>query len=87
MRPIPFVPEIMAAHDLLEHFLKSRTHLAAVSDEYGGFEGVVTLEDVLEGLLGEEIVDEYDRESDMQVWAKSRSEANRTQVEPDPPQA
>ncbi|MFT6041727.1 MAG: Mg2+/Co2+ transporter CorC, partial [Gammaproteobacteria bacterium] len=45
------------------------------------------LEDVLEGLLGEEIVDEYDRESDMQVWAKSRSEANRTQVEPDPPQA
>ena len=83
MRSIQFVPETMAAHDLLEHFLKSRSHLAAVSDEYGGFEGVVTLEDVLEGLLGEEIVDEYDRESDMQVLAKSRSEAQRSQSEPE----
>ena len=73
MCPIRFVPETMPAHQLLELFLRERKHLVAVADEYGGFEGVVTLEDVLECLLGEEIVDEHDEIDDMQQLAVRRS--------------
>ena len=69
MHPIRFVPETMPAHALLDMFLKERVHMVAVADEYGGFEGVVTLEDVLECLLGEEIVDEHDEIRDMQEHA------------------
>ncbi|MDF1800088.1 MAG: hemolysin family protein [Planctomycetota bacterium] len=72
LRPILYVPEAMPAHELLETFLVERAHMAAVTDEYGGFEGVVTLEDVLECLLGKEIVDEYDSAEDMQVLALER---------------
>jgi CBS domain containing-hemolysin-like protein len=77
VQPIEFVPEAMAAHELLDLFLEKRTHMAAVMDEYGGFEGVVTLEDVLECLLGREIVDEYDRVEDMKALALERSRARR----------
>jgi CBS domain containing-hemolysin-like protein len=73
MRPIRFVPESMPAHQLLELFLADRVHMVAVADEYGGFEGVVTLEDVLEQMLGSEIVDEHDRVDDMQVLALERA--------------
>jgi len=73
MQPIHFVPNSMPAHQLLELFLRERRHLVAVTDEYGGFEGVVTLEDVLECLLGEEIVDEQDEIEDMQQLALRQS--------------
>lgn len=72
LRPILFVPEAMPAHELLDKFLVERAHMAAVTDEYGGFEGVVTLEDVLECMLGKEIVDEYDNAEDMQILALER---------------
>lgn len=72
-RPIEFVPDTLRAHELLDVFLKKRMHLVALTDEYGGFEGVVTLEDVLESLLGEEIVDEHDQVEDMQALARERS--------------
>ena len=77
MRPLRFVPEGMAAHELLSLFLREREHMVAVIDEYGGFEGVVTLEDVLECLLGAEIVDEHDQVEDMQRLALERSQARR----------
>jgi CBS domain containing-hemolysin-like protein len=73
MHPIEFVPETMRAHELLNLFLQKRKHMVAVTDEYGGFEGVVTLEDVLECLLGQEIVDETDEIEDMQELALRRS--------------
>lgn len=73
MRPIRFVPETIPAHELLELFLAERVHMVAVADEYGGFEGVVTLEDVIEQMLGSEIVDEHDRVDDMQVMALERA--------------
>ena len=73
MQPIYLVPETMPAHQLLEVFLRERKHLAAVLDEYGGFEGVVTLEDVLECLLGKEILDEEDEGENMQQLALRRS--------------
>lgn len=70
MKPLMFVPETMPAHELLAEFISGRKHMLAVADEYGGFEGVVTLEDVVEELLGEEIVDEFDEHEDMQEIAR-----------------
>ena len=78
LHPIRFVPETMRAHELLNLFLEERTHMVAVVDEYGGFEGVVTLEDVLECLLGVEIVDEHDDVDDWQAEARRRHEERPT---------
>src|SRR5215475_10457111 len=53
LRPPLFVPESLPALRLLEIFKKSRTHMALVVDEYGGVEGLVTLNDILEDLVGD----------------------------------
>jgi CBS domain containing-hemolysin-like protein len=58
-----FVPETKPVDDLLKVFQKSRTHIAVVLDEYGGVSGLVTIEDVLEEIVGE-IDDEYDQKSE-----------------------
>ena len=55
------MPETKAVDDLLQEFQQTRTHMAVVLDEYGGVSGLVTIEDVLEEIVGE-IVDEYDAE-------------------------
>jgi len=75
MQPAEFVPENMPAHRLLDRFLSKRRHLFCVVNEENGFVGVVTLEDVLECLLGQEIVDETDLHEDMQELARRRKEA------------
>ena len=69
-QPITFVPESANCLSLLNQFLKSRLHLAMVTDEYGGLAGLVTLEDLIETLLGSEIVDETDQAIDMRSKAK-----------------
>ena len=56
--------------DVLERLLEWREHAAVVVDEFGGMEGLVTLEDVLETLLGREILDELDTVADLRVLAK-----------------
>jgi gliding motility-associated protein GldE len=61
LRPAAFVPEGKKIDDLLRQFQKDKSHMAIVVDEYGGTAGLVTLEDVLEEIVGE-IQDEYDRE-------------------------
>jgi CBS domain containing-hemolysin-like protein len=71
-KPIHFVPETILGHTLLSEFLRRRAHLFGVLDEYGNAAGVVTLEDVLESLLGEEIVDETDTSVDLQAEARAR---------------
>jgi CBS domain containing-hemolysin-like protein len=74
MHRLDFVPDTMRGHQLLDKFIKEKKHMVAVVDEYGGFEGVVTLEDVLECLIGSEIVDEHDRHPDMQLLARQRAQ-------------
>ncbi|PLX71018.1 MAG: HlyC/CorC family transporter [Denitrovibrio sp.] len=56
-----FIPETKKIDSMLSEFQKSRTHMAVVIDEYGGVDGIVTLEDILEEIVGE-IWDEYDTE-------------------------
>ena len=73
-RDIMVVPREMPISALLETFLDQRQHIALVVDEYGGTNGLVTFEDVVETLLGEEIVDEMDKEEDMQALARQRWE-------------
>jgi magnesium and cobalt transporter len=63
MRPAAFVPETKRVADLLREFQQRRFQLAIVVDEYGGTAGLVTVEDVVEELVGE-IRDEYDSEAD-----------------------
>ncbi len=70
MRDVIIVPEGMRLGDMLARALKERMHLFVVGDEYGGTVGVVSLEDAIESLLGTEIVDEFDRDTDLQQVAK-----------------
>jgi CBS domain containing-hemolysin-like protein len=61
IRPVAFVPESMPVQDLLREFQKVKTKMAIVVDEHGGVSGLVTMEDVVEEIVGE-IQDEYDTE-------------------------
>ncbi|HIL64943.1 MAG: hemolysin [Methanobacteriota archaeon] len=60
----------------LERFLESRQQILAVIDDFGGTAGIVTMEDVIETLLGEEIVDELDEHEDMRELAREQAIAN-----------
>ncbi len=78
-----FVPQTKPVDDLLQMFQQLRTHIAVVLDEYGGVSGLVTIEDVLEEIVGE-IEDEYDAEAveDIQVLDDGTCEAlGRTHVD------
>lgn len=59
-----YTPETKKISDLLQEFKKKHTHLAIVVDEYGGTEGIITIEDILEDIVGE-IADEYDEEEEL----------------------
>ena len=72
MRPVHFVVESHTLDHILKTFLERRQHLFVVIDEYGGFAGVLSLEDVLEEILGTEIVDESDRVEDLRELARRR---------------
>lgn len=63
VRPPFYVPETKKINSLLEEFQKNKVHLAVVVDEYGGTSGIVTLEDILEEIVGD-IIDEFDEEED-----------------------
>lgn len=70
-RPLRIVPENATLIDAMRTFTKSREHISLVVDEHGGGVGVVTLEDIMESLLGVEIVDETDSAIDMRQLARS----------------
>jgi putative hemolysin len=63
LRTPHYVPESKRLDDLLEEFQQTRNHMALVLDEYGGVSGLVSIEDVLEEIVGD-IVDEYDKEAE-----------------------
>ncbi|MCB0332912.1 MAG: DUF21 domain-containing protein [Bdellovibrionales bacterium] len=69
-RPIHVVPELMRADELLLRMFREKEHICSVVDEHGSLAGIITLEDLLEELLGHEIVDEYDTVSDLRTLAK-----------------
>lgn len=71
-KPISFVPETNNALALLSMSLQHRRHIFVVVDEYGGVAGLVTLEDLIETLLGKEIVDETDIAVDLREIARKR---------------
>jgi CBS domain containing-hemolysin-like protein len=71
--PIPIIPETASALDALQLFLKEHQQLALVVDEFGSTAGVVTMEDVIEHLLGREIYEETDLAIDMRDLARRRA--------------
>jgi magnesium and cobalt transporter len=68
LRPVMFVPEAKRLDVLLKEFRSNRNHMAIVVDEYGGVAGLVTIEDVIEQIIGE-IEDEFDIEDDQNIRA------------------
>ncbi len=73
-RDIMIVNELMSLPDLFNQLMEKREHIALVVDEFGGMSGIVTMEDVIETLLGLEIVDELDGIADMQALARKNWE-------------
>ena len=73
-RPILSFPEEEPVANIWEKFLEKKEHVSAIIDEYGTFRGIVTMEDVIETMLGQEIVDETDEVVDMQEYAKEQWE-------------
>jgi CBS domain containing-hemolysin-like protein len=72
MRPILTVSQETSMHQLMDRMLERREPIALVVDEFGGVEGIVTMEDAMETLLGLEIMDEMDSTQDMQRLARDR---------------
>lgn len=71
-RPIISCYEHTTVFRFYDMMISKKEHIALVIDEYGGMEGIVTMEDVIETILGLEITDEYDAQIDMQLFAKER---------------
>lgn len=72
MKPVHFVPESAPLNRVLLDFFEYHQHLFVVVDEYGGVTGVITLEDIIEEIVGREIVDEFDQAKDMRELARRK---------------
>jgi len=79
-RDITVVHESFPISELFDRILEQREHIALVVDEYGGMSGIVTMEDVMETLLGIEITDESDSNEDMQVLARKNWEKRARRI-------
>jgi CBS domain containing-hemolysin-like protein len=77
-RDILFVPNTSVLFALWERLLEKTEHIALIVDEYGGMDGIVTMEDIIETLLGLEIMDEKDTVTDMRQFARERWKNRQT---------
>ena len=80
-RDIVIVPDSIVLFTLWEKLLEKKEHIALIVDEYGGLDGIVTLEDIIETLLGLEIIDEKDTITDMQKFARDRWNARQAKYD------
>ena len=71
-RNILTVPNSINVFNLFNQFLEKKEHIAIIVDEYGGLDGIITMEDIIETLIGLEIIDESDQIVDMQKYAKKK---------------
>jgi CBS domain containing-hemolysin-like protein len=77
-RDIVVADKSQSLMNLWEVLLEKKEHIALIVDEFGGMDGIVTMEDIIETLLGLEIVDERDKEIDMQEYARARWRERKT---------
>ncbi|MEO0636666.1 MAG: CNNM domain-containing protein [Pseudomonadota bacterium] len=77
VRELPRIPEQTDLDTLFDLLLEQDAHIAIVGDQHGGVAGLITMEDVMETLLGAEIVDEYDEATDMREVAKAQARKRR----------
>ena len=80
IRPILTFSEEDTVADIWEKLLEKKEHISAILDEYGSLRGIVTMEDVIETMLGQEIVDEKDEVVDMQEYAKDQWEKAQKEI-------
>ena len=80
IRPIMTFGEDDTVADIWEKLLEKKEHISAILDEYGSLRGIVTMEDVIETMLGQEIVDENDEVVDMQEYAKDQWEKAQNEI-------
>lgn len=71
-RPVLFFPETEKVSEIWQHMLEKKEHISVITDEYGCMRGIVTMEDVIESMLGVEIVDECDTTEDLQALARRK---------------
>lgn len=81
-RRIKMIPESMNLRQLFEEMISENEHTSLVVDEYGAMEGITTLEDIIETLIGREIVDETDTNTDMQELARQKWQMKMKKIYP-----
>ena len=86
VRPILTFKDEEMVSNIWEKMLEQKEHIAVITDEYGTLRGIVTMEDLIETMLGVEIVDEYDEAVDMQDMAREKWQQQQLQ-NPEPAQA
>lgn len=84
LKPIHSVPEDISITAVLDQFIKRRDHIFVVVDEYGSVSGLVTMEDVVETILGIEIVDELDPVEDLRLQALKEWEQKKSKIKQTP---
>ena len=80
LKPIHSVPESMSVSAAFDQFIKRKEHIFIVVDEYGSTSGLVTMEDVVETILGVEIVDELDSVADMREQARNKWKQKKSKI-------
>ena len=74
MKPVKVISDKISVEQLMSQLIRERQHMALVYDEYGSWLGVVTMEDVIESIIGQPIMDETDDIPNMRRFAKRRWE-------------